>query len=340
MKDTTPTIFIIFGITGDIASRKILPALLSLYVKKKISSKFAIIGFTPEYINKEDFRQSIRDNMGISPGKFREEDVKHFVDHIFYEQGYYDRPESYFSLLKRLKCLDDGFKQCSNKLFHLSVAPSLLKNIVENLSVSGLSIPCEGNGGWTRIIIEKPFGYSETSAIEINNKLLKIFTESQIFRTDYYLAKDVIQNILSFRFSNSIFEPLWNRNHIEKVHIKLYKSCGIEDNGSYYDKVGALRDIGQSHLLQILALLSMEKPKVFDSEHFRKEKANIFKKLVIINKKTIQNCFVKAQYEGYKHEKNISEHAQTETYFRLKTNINNKRWKKFLFNWTSHFVSP
>jgi glucose-6-phosphate 1-dehydrogenase len=326
-----PTTFIIFGITGDLAGKKVLPAILNLYVNKQLPSKFAIVGFSRRHFDREEFRELIRDHMEIKMGQYREEDVKHFIDHIYYEQGFFDKPESYKNLALRLKKIDDGFNSCSNKLFHLSIPPTLNEGILENLSVSGLTIPCGGNGGWTRVLIEKPFGYDIETAKKLDKKLGQLFNESQIFRIDHYLAKEALQNILAFRFSNSLFEPLWNRNHIEKVHIKLFEKNGVDNRGSTYDHIGALRDVGQNHLLQMLSLVTMERPKNFNSNSLRKERARVFQVLKLNNKKTVMNNVVRAQYEGYKNEFGVRQHTHTETYFRLQTYIDNLRWKNVPF---------
>ncbi len=326
-----PTIFIIFGITGDLAGRKLLPSLLSLYVNKKLPQKFAIVGFSRRPFSREDFRQFIRDHMKIKMGQYKEEDVKHFIDHMYYEQGNFDNQQSYSFLSNRLKTIDDGFGQCSNKLFHLSIPPSLYESIFDHLSASGLALPCIGDSGWTRVLVEKPFGNDVETAKNLDKKLGELFDENQIFRIDHYLAKEALQNIIAFRFANSLFEPLWNHNHIDKIHIKLLEKIGIENRGNTYDSIGALKDVGQNHMLQMLALISMESPEKFDAENIRKERANILKHLRPINSKNINDFIVKGQYEGYKNETGVNEHTQTETYFRLKAHIDTPRWKNIPF---------
>ena len=331
MKDTTSTIFIIFGITGDLAGKKLLPSLLSLYSKKQLPEKFAIVGFSRRHFDKEEFRQIIREHMNIKFGQYKEEVIKHFIDHMYYEQGLFDDPEAYLRLARRLKSIDDLFRQCSNKLFHLSIPPSLNESIFDRLSESGLTIPCGGTGGWTKVLVEKPFGNDIETAKKLDKKLGQLFNESQIFRIDHYLAKEALQNIISFRFANSIFEPLWNRDYIEKVHIKLLEKNGVENRGITYDHIGALKDVGQNHLLQILALIAMNSPKNFSVECIRKERANVLGSLRLITKKTVNACIVRGQYDGYKDENGIREHTQTETYFRLETYIDNRRWKNIPF---------
>ena len=224
----TPTVFIIFGITGDLSGRKLLPALLNLYVNKRLPAKFSIVGFSRRTFSREEFREYIRNNMKIKPGQYYEEDIKHFLDHMYYEQGFFDSQPSYANLSLRLKLIDDGFRECSNKLFHLAVAPNFYETILENLSKSGLTIPCSDGMGWTRVLVEKPFGNDTETAKSLDKKLAKLFEEKQIFRIDHYLAKEALQNILTFRFANSLFEPLWNKNHIDKVHIKFLKQVQVQ----------------------------------------------------------------------------------------------------------------
>ncbi len=327
----SPTIFVILGITGDLAQRKLLPALLSLYVKRQLPNKFAVVGFSRRHFSREEFRQHIRENMNVKPGQYREEEVKHFLDHISYEQGFFDAKDSYTNLAQRLALIDAGFHQCSNKLFHLAVSPSFYETILDRLAESKLTVPCDDEMGWTRVLVEKPFGNDVETAQKLDAKLAKLFKEQQIFRIDHYLAKEAIQNIISFRFANTLFEPLWNRAHIDKIHIKLLEKIDIEGRGSFYDTVGTLKDVGQNHILQMLAIVAMEKPRTFDANGVRKERAKVLAALRPITKKTIGKLAVRGQYEGYTKEEGVHATSQTETYFRLQAHINNSRWKNVPF---------
>lgn len=326
-----PTIFIIMGITGDLAGRKLLPSLLSLYVKKQLPSKFAIVGFSRRLFTREEFRSFIRSHMNIKVGNYKEEEIKHFIDHMYYEQGNFDSSSSYAHLAERLKNLDDGFGYCSNKLFHLSTPPSLYESIFEYLHKSGLTIPCRGKEGWTRILVEKPFGNDIETAKKLDKKLGELFEENQIFRIDHYLAKEALQNILSFRLNNSLFEPLWNHNYIDKIHIKLFEKIGVGSRGSTYDAIGALKDVGQNHVLQMLALIAMDLPKDLDADSIRKERAKTLNHILPLNSKNISSHVARGQYEGYKNENGVKEHTQTETYFRVESYINTPRWKNTPF---------
>lgn len=326
-----PTIFIILGITGDLAGRKLLPALLGLYVKKQLPAKFAIVGFSRRPFTREEFRAFVRGHMHIKPGQYKEEEVKHFIDHMYYEQGNFDSAESYAQLAQRLQNIDDNFGNCSNKLFHLSTPPSLYESIFTHLHKSGLTIPCGKDEGWTRILVEKPFGNDIETAKKLDKKLGELFDENQIFRIDHYLAKEALQNILSFRFANSLFEPLWNKNHIDKVHIKLMEKIGVGSRGAFYDPIGALKDVGQNHVLQMLAVIAMEPPAKLDAVNIRRERAKVISRLETISPRNITTRAVRGQYEGYRYETGVKEHTQTETYFRIESYINNARWKNVPF---------
>lgn len=322
-----PTQFVIFGITGDLASRKLLPALLTLYAKRLLPPRFTIIGFSRRSFSREEFREYIRERLKIKPGEFKEEDVKHFLDHLTYEQGMFDDPRAYERLAERMKGTDDRWGQCSNKLFHLSVPPTLYEGILNHIASSGLSLPCADDTGWTRILIEKPFGSDIDTARALDNLLGKLFKEEQIFRIDHYLAKEALQNIIAFRFSNSIFEPLWDSKHIDKIHIKLFEKNGMEGRGAFYDPIGALKDVGQNHMLQMLALVTMDKPRTFSSASIRKERSKVISKISAITKRSLSTVAVKGQYLDYTSEPGVAAHSQTETYFRIKVGIDSARWK-------------
>jgi glucose-6-phosphate 1-dehydrogenase len=322
-----PTVFVIFGITGDLASRKLLPALLSLYAKKKLPHRFSIIGFSRRPFTKEEFREYIRSRLNIKFGQYKEEDIKHFLDHIIYLRGLFDHKESYILLSEKLKEIDNEWGQCSNKLFHLSVPPELYEGILRHIHDTKLATPCSGDVGWTRILIEKPFGHDARHAQSLDALLGKLFKEKQIFRIDHYLAKEALQNILTFRFSNSIFEPLWTREYIDKVHIKLFEHTGVGGRGKFYDSMGATKDVGQNHMLMMLSLIAMDRPESFDSDIVRKERAKVLNKLMGITPRRMSGLVVRGQYEGYKNEEGVSAHSETETYVRMEAEIDSGRWK-------------
>ena len=322
-----PTVFVIFGITGDLASRKLIPALLSLYSKGLLPQRFSVIGFSRRSFSREEFREYTRSRLNVRPGQFREEIIKHFFDHVIYEQGMFDDPASYTRLAKRLEETDDRWGQCSNKLFHLSVPPTLYEGVLTRLSHSGLTASCADETGWTRILIEKPFGNDIQTARSLDKLLAKLFKEEQIFRIDHYLAKEALQNILAFRFANSIFEPLWQKEYIDKIHVRLLEKNGVDGRGAFYEGVGALKDVGQNHLLQMLSLVAMERPASFSASDIRRERAKVLSKIIPITPQALQRQVVKGQYEGYTSEAGVSPDSKTETYLRIQTYISSARWK-------------
>jgi glucose-6-phosphate 1-dehydrogenase len=322
-----PTIFVIFGITGDLAARKLLPALIALYAKKKLPQRFAVIGFSRRSFTREEFRELLRSQLKVKPGEFREEDVKHFMDHISYEQGVFNDPNAYHRLAERIQEIDSRWGQCSNKLFHLSVPPSLYEGILTNLESSRLTESCADETGWTRVLIEKPFGRDLETARRLDKLLGKLFREEQIFRIDHYLAKESLQNIIAFRFSNSLFEPIWRAGFVDKIHVKLFEELGMEGRGDSYDPLGALKDVGQNHMLMMLAAVTMDRPKSFDAADIRKERAAALKKLEVPGEAAQKGCGARGQYAGYLNEPGVAQGSKTETYFRLKAAVGSSRWK-------------
>ncbi|MDE2188514.1 MAG: glucose-6-phosphate dehydrogenase, partial [Patescibacteria group bacterium] len=283
--------------------------------------------FARRAFSREEFRDLIRSRLNVRPGQFREEDVKHFLDHIVYEQGQFDETAAYHRLATNIGDIDKRWGQCSNKLFHLSVPPALYQGILENLSASNLTKPCAEGTGWTRVLIEKPFGNDIAHARALDRLLGKLFKEEQIFRIDHYLAKETLQNILAFRFHNQLFERIWDRRSIAKIHIKLFEKNGVLDRGDSYDPVGALKDVGQNHVLMMLAIISMDRPHTFSAADIRRERARILKHLRFIPLASAGGCTIRGQYSGYRNESGVPKDSNTETYFRLKAAVNTSRWK-------------
>ncbi len=222
---------------------------------------------------------------------------------------------------------DEDKGQCSNKLFYLATSSDFYDDIFENLANSGLSIPCAGDKGWTRILIEKPFGRDIKTAQKLDKKLGLLFKETQIFRIDHYMAKEAMQNILAFRFSNSLFEPIWNNKYIEKVEIKLFETLGIENRGIFYNGIGALRDMGQNHLLQMLSFVAMDNPEEFQVNKIRNKRIKVLKALRGIKKNDMIKYVKRGQYKDFKKEAYIDKNSETETYFKIEVYVDNKRWK-------------
>ncbi len=316
----TPTTVVIFGITGDLARKKLLPAFFDLFRQDKLPTNFRIVGFSRREFTDEEIREEV---FNLLPNSVSEKTRRKFLGKIFYRQGIFDDLSSYKYLRQELDRMDEETGTCSNKLFYLAVPPQLYQNIAKNISASGLSIPCGGDKGWARILIEKPFGSDLKTAKRLDLLLHKLFKEDQIYRIDHYLAKETLQNILTFRFSNTLFEPLWNRKNIEKIEINLFEKNTVGSRGEFYDSTGALKDVGQNHILQMLALVTMEKPKQLSASDIRKERAKVLHKIRFVHKPSN----LKAQYEGYLGEKNVDRQSRTETFFRLTANVDNARWR-------------
>ena len=322
-------VFVIFGGTGDLSSRYLLPALFDLYLKNTFLIEFKIVGFAGRELSDKSYREFIKES--LKKHKRNKEKINNFLKNVFYKQGKFEDPESYHRLGKFLMDIDKEIVKCSDKLFYLATPPVFYDDIFKNLANSGLSIPCVGDKGWTRVLVEKPFGKDIKTAQKLDKKLGLLFKESQIFRIDHYMAKEAMQNILAFRFSNSLFEPVWNNKYIEKIEIKLFEKLGIEGRGSFYDGVGALRDMGQSHLLQMLSFIAMDNPKEFKAEKIRKERVKVLKALRPIKKNDIAKYTKRAQYRGFKKEPNVDKLSETETYFKIESYVYNERWKNIPF---------
>ncbi|HRN70760.1 MAG TPA: glucose-6-phosphate dehydrogenase [Candidatus Woesebacteria bacterium] len=316
-KFTLPTIIVIFGITGDLVKKKILKALYDLYIKKALPQRFRVYGFSRRAYDDNAIREHLlaimkRGNFP-EPGQYDK-----FLSAFFYVKGNFYEPEAYKSLATILGQVDGKWSVCSNKLFYLAVPPAAYETIFSNLAESGLTIPCSPEEGWTRVILEKPFGTNLTTAKKLDMQLGKLFKEEQIYRVDHYLAKETVRNIIAFRFSNVFLEPAWNNKYIEKIEVKLLEKTHVNERGEFYDKVGALRDVGQNHLLQLLALFVMDEPTRFTPEEIKKERADALTSLKLFTKEQIKTHTVRGQYEGYLEEKGVAENSNTETYFKIK----------------------
>ena len=325
-KELSPVSIVIFGVAGDLARRKLIPALWHLFISGNLPEKFNIIGFARRDWSDEDFKKYAEDILKEKTGELSLEKIKDFTANFLYISGDFGKKESYKTLAEKLLEIDKNTGSCRAKLFHLSVPPEMYETIFEQMSKGGLSDICAGSGGWTRILVEKPFGNDWYTAEALDQKMGSLFKEDQIFRVDHYMGKESVQNILAFRFSNSLLEHLWSGQFIEKVNIRLWEKIGIEGRGAFYDKVGALRDVGQNHILQMLAFIAMEDPIVFEAEAIRKSRAKVLSELRLISKEEISKLAVRGQYEGYLEEQSVKPDSKTETYFRVEARIENKRW--------------
>ena len=338
MKKTENQMLVIFGASGDLTARKLVPALFNLFLARQLPKNFVVLGASRSDMTDEDFRNKV-----VLESKYlkkRLEDLKtnyieKFSDRFFYEDlgGEYDT--SYDRLRKRIEDLKNKYNTSGNIIYYLSTPPTLYQTIAKNLAEAGLSTQ---NNGWKRLIVEKPFGYSLKTAKTLNAGLQQYFEEHQIYRIDHYLGKETVQNLLVTRFANSIFEPLWNRNYIHHVEITNAESVGVEKRGGYYDKSGALRDMFQNHLLQIISLIVMEPPISDAPEDIRNEKVKALKSLRIMkDEKALHDNTIRAQYmaskingeevKGYREEEGVDPNSTTETYAAVKFFVDNWRWE-------------
>jgi glucose-6-phosphate 1-dehydrogenase len=317
-----PTILIIFGATGDLMKKRLLSSIFRLYQKDFLPPMFQVIGLAKENLTEREYRDWLRKNLPKNSPK-----VDDFFKMFFYQSGLFENIESYFKIGKRLGQIDGKFRVCANKLFYLAVPPNYYEAIFKNLAKSGLTKPCGPEEGWTRVLVEKPFGWNLDLAEKLDKLLGKLFKEIQVFRIDHYLAKETIQNLLVFRFTNSIFENLWNRDFIEKIEIKLLEKVGVEKRGVFYDSLGALRDVGQNHLLQMLALITMDAPLNFKPEMIRRQKTAILESLVKMTEKEIKENTFRGQYRGYLQAPGVKPGSRTETYFKIKAFLGHPRWR-------------
>ncbi|TSC79831.1 MAG: glucose-6-phosphate 1-dehydrogenase [Parcubacteria group bacterium Gr01-1014_29] len=339
VKHDTPTTFVIFGATGDLARRKLLPALFDLSRKHMLPRSFRLIGFAKTSRTHEEFQAFVRDSLeNVYAGEDIADDCDAFLASARYRQGEFEDAASYERLAELLIEIDErDIGACSNKLFYLAVSPGFYKTIFQNLADSGLTIPCGGErvlpsgalakDGWTRLLVEKPFGKDLAMSEELERMLALLFKDEQIFRIDHYLAKETVQNILAFRFSNILFEPLWSREFIERVEISLFEEIGVEGRGMFYDSVGALRDVGQNHLLQMLALIAMDDPKEMEAPRIRTARTQALGALRMVSADDVDVRARRGQYEGFMREEGVRAGSTTETSFRVVAYVDNERWR-------------
>ena len=330
-----PGAMVIFGASGDLTARKLIPALYELVARRRLPMEFAVVGVSRTEMSNEEFRAKLRKALDEQrPGGVSDEIWESFASGVFYLPGDTNKAETYQELKGFLKKLDAERGTEGNRAFYLASSPTLFPTIVERLGEAGMN---RGeNGGWARVVLEKPFGRDLASAKALNKDIRRYFEESQIYRIDHYLGKETVQNIMALRFSNSIFEPVWSQHYVDHVQVTVAEDIGVGTRAGFYEEAGALRDIVQNHLMQVLCLTAMEPPVAFDARSVREEKVKVLKAVRRIPEDEVEDFAVRGQYTrgwvwgeevpGYREEKNISPNSTTETFVALKLYIDNWRW--------------
>jgi glucose-6-phosphate 1-dehydrogenase len=339
-----PCTLVILGATGDLSSRKLMPALYRLYLNSCLPAPFIIVGCGRTQLGEDAFRDrmltALKSTMEVEDAVWRE-----FAAFLHYKCIDYDRQDSFQELAGLLRELDLRSGGQGNRLFYLAIPPSQYETVALNLGRAGLGDEGENGNGWSRLVVEKPFGRDLKSAVALNRSIHEHFSEHQIFRIDHYLAKETVQNILMLRFANSIFEPVWNRRYIDHVSITASETLGVEHRAAYYEQSGVLRDMFQNHMMQLLSLTAMEPPSSFDAEPVRDEKTKVFRSLRPFAVESLNDYLVLGQYGpgliegrevvGYRDEPDVRPGSLTPTYARMKVYIDNWRWQSVPFYITS-----
>lgn len=330
---------IIFGASGDLAHRKLLPALYDLFYDKRLPNNFFIMGFSRRSWTDEDFRREVLSTLREKnkPDKNKQ---REFVSHIYYQAGETTDTDAFMKLASTLKELEKKHKTNGNAIFYLALPPEADTETVRQLHQEGLVNQKKG-GPWKRVIVEKPFGHDLPSALQLNEDLHKFLQEDQIYRIDHYLGKETVQNILMFRFANSIFEPLWNRQFIDHIQITAAETLGVEHRAGYYEHAGCLRDMFQNHVFQLLSLCAMDPPSIFTPGPYRAEKAKVLQAMRPITNGQLNKFVVRGQYgsgiiqgkkvPGYRQEDGVDPKSRTETFVAMKVFIDNWRWQDVPF---------
>jgi glucose-6-phosphate 1-dehydrogenase len=330
-----PCIMVIFGASGDLTQRKLIPALYNLASEQLLSREFAVVGVARNPMTTDQFRAKVsQDIKQYATGPVDSDLWEWFVRRIYYVTGNFADANTYPQLKEALQKVDEDHSAHGNYFFYLATAPSYFANIVEKLGESGLV--AEENHRWRRVIIEKPFGHDLDSAKALNKQIQKVLDEKQIYRIDHYLGKETVQNILAFRFANGIFEPIWNRRYIDHVQISVAETVGVEQRGSYYDQAGALRDMVPNHIMQLISLTAMEPPISFQADAVRDEQAKILHAIQPLTSEEVLRRTVRGQYgdgivagqrlPAYRAESDVPPDSRTETFVAMKLQIDNWRW--------------
>jgi len=328
-------LLVIFGASGDLTRRKLIPALFALHTQKLLPEAFAIVGAGRAGMSDEEFRQKTLEGLKEKAGKdLPKESVHDFLRMLHFVSFDTSQPQAYGKLKEKMETTASAFGIDGNCIYYLATPPDLYATIAQSLAMQ--KINTNSASGWKRLIIEKPVGYDQRSARELHKSLYSCFDESQLYRIDHYLGKETVQNVMVTRFSNGIFEPLWNRNYIHHVEITSAESLGIENRGGYYDKAGVLRDMIQNHLLQLMTLVAMEPPTLITSNAIRNETLKVLQSIRPIPSKEVEKSVIRGQYtastvrgvrmKSYRDEEGVNPESRTETFVALKLFVENWRW--------------
>lgn len=338
-KQPEPTIIVIFGGAGDLTWRKLIPAMYTLYLDKWLSEKLQIISIDAKKMSRKKYREHLHEGVTNFSryGSSEKDKWSQFASKINYRSADFNDRGAFKDIAGILSEYDEKWKTKANKIFYLAIPPSMIKVVAEQLGRAGLADDRQHN----RIVIEKPFGFDYESAKKLNDKLKTIFEEEQLYRIDHFLGKETVQNILAFRFANSLFEPIWNRRYIDHVQITVSENLGIGHRGAYYEKAGALRDMIQNHLLQLMCLTTMEPPVTYQADEIRNKKVEVLRAIRIITEEQVSQFAVRGQYgqgwiqgkhvKSYREEENVDANSTSETFAAVKFFIDNWRWQDVPF---------
>ncbi len=322
MNNGLPVSIIIFGASGDLTQRKLVPSLFNLYRKGRMPKQFRIVGFGGTAFSDQQFQAHLTEGMKqFASFEFKNEEWDAFVSNLVYQQGHYTNLDDFKKLGSFLKTWEIS---SGNRIYYMATPPGVFPNIIDLL---GATDQLTEYSGWRRVVIEKPFGTDLASAHSLNEQIHKTLSENQIYRIDHYLGKETVQNILVTRFANTIFEPLWNRNYIDHVEITVAEEVGVEHRARFYDGIGVLRDMFQNHLLQLTTLVAMEPPASFEATALRNEKVKVLSSVKPMKEEEVARRTVRAQYEGYRAEEGVKEQSTTPTYAAIRLQIDNWRWQ-------------